>query len=77
MDFLRLQDTPEYERYANLMVCKLCDTVKVIMPMYGTTTQLKVVKTVWNVLRERYDEMELGTLSTTLAEALGIDSSGR
>lgn len=76
VDFIRLQDTPEYQQYSTLMSCKLCDTVRVIMPMYGTEGRFKVVKTVWNVLRDAYDEMELGTLSTTLSEALGISSGG-
>lgn len=34
----------------------------------------KIVKTVYDVLRGGYDSMELGTLQTTLAEALGISS---
>lgn len=76
VDFIRLQDTPEYQQYSNLMTCKLCDTVRVIMPMYNTEGRFKVVKTVWNVLLDAYDEMELGTLSTTLSEALGIDTGG-
>jgi len=35
-----------------------------------------VVKTVYDVLTERYTEMELGTLSTSLSEALGLDQGG-
>ena len=34
----------------------------------------KIVKTTWNVLLDRYESMELGNLSTTLAEALGVTS---
>jgi hypothetical protein len=37
--------------------------------MEGT---FKIVKVVWDVLQEKYTEMELGTLSTTLAQALGL-----
>ena len=45
--------------------------------MYDIETTFKIVRVVWDVLLERYIEMELGNLSTTLAEALGIsDSSG-
>ena len=36
--------------------------------------RFKIVKTVYDVLLERYEEMELGTLSTSLSEALGIGS---
>ena len=73
VEFVRLQDLG-YENLGNLMQCKLCDTIKVIFPDYGTTGQFKIVKTVWDVLMDRYDEMELGTLSTTLSEALGISN---
>lgn len=76
VDFIRLQDSPEYSHLAPLLSCRLCDTIRVIMPMYGTEGDFKIVKTVWDVLGERYTEMELGTLSTTLSEALGIDTGG-
>lgn len=71
VDFVRLQDMG-YEDLGVLMQCNLCDTIKVIFPDYNSSGTYKIVKTVWNVLENRYDEMELGELSTTLAEALGI-----
>ena len=73
VSFVRLQDLG-YEDFANLYRCNLCDTINVIFPDYGTNAYFKIVKTVWNVLLDRYDEMELGTLSTTLSEALGIEN---
>lgn len=76
VNFVRLQDSPEYANLAPLLSCRLCDTIRVIMPMYDTEGDFKIVKTVWDVLGERYTEMELGTLSTTLSEALGIDTGG-
>lgn len=75
VSFVRLQDMGEFADYQNLMTCGLCDTINVIFPDYKTQGQFKIVKTVWNVLLKRYDEMELGTLSTSLAEALGITTS--
>jgi len=48
----------------------------VAFPRYNMTGAFKIVKTVYDVLAERYTAMELGTLSTTLAEALGISSGG-
>ena len=74
VSFVRLQDMGEYETLSNLLQCRLCDTVKVVFHDYGMTGQFKIVKTVWNVLTDRYESMELGTLSTTLAQALGIDN---
>ena len=76
VDFIRLQDTDEYSQYASLMECKLCDTVNVEFPKYGMSGQFKIVKTTYDVLLERFTEMELGTLSVTLSEALGITSNG-
>lgn len=75
VDFVNLRDTPEYENFAPLERCLLCDSVRVILPMYNVAATFKIVKTVWDVLGGRYNELELGTLSTSLAEALGIGQS--
>lgn len=75
VSFVRLQDMDEGAQYQNLLQCKLCDTIKVIFPDYNTSENFKIVKTVWNVLTDKYDEMELGDLSVSLAEALGVSSS--
>lgn len=72
VEFVRLQDLG-YEDLSSLMQCKLCDTIKVVFPDYNATGQFKIVKTVWNVLTDRFDSMELGDLSTTLSQALGIE----
>lgn len=72
VDFLRLQDSDEYHQFSNLQKCRLCDSVRVIFPRYGMDGIFKIVKVVWDVLNERYTEMELGNLSLTLSEALGI-----
>ena len=74
VEFVRLQDMTEYSDFKNLLTCNLCDTIEVIFPDYNSSGTFKIVKTVWNVLRDRYDEMELGDLSTTLSEALGIST---
>lgn len=76
VEFVRLQDLG-YEEYAELLTCRLCDTVNVIFPFYGTSSRFKVVKVVWNVLADRYESMELGDLSVTLSEALGISSDAK
>lgn len=73
VEFVRLQDLG-YEDLSSLIQCKLCDTIKVVFPDYNATGQFKIVKTVWNVLKDRYDSMELGDLSATLSEALGISN---
>lgn len=76
VDFVRLTDSPEYARFAKLQECKLCDTVRVEFPRYGMSGRFKIVKTEYDVLLERFTSLELGTLSTTLAEALGVSGGG-
>ena len=75
VEFVRLQDLG-YSEFENLFTCRLCDTVNVIFPFYNTESRFKIVKTEWNVLADRYESMELGDLSTTLSEALGISEKG-
>lgn len=74
VDFVQLQEMG-YEGIGNLFECRLCDTIKVVFPFYGTTGRFKIVKTVWNVLEDRFDSLELGSLSTTLSEALGLSNT--
>lgn len=74
VEFARLQDLG-YKDLENLYKCNLCDTVNVVFPRYVMRGKFKIVKTVWDVLQNRYESMELGTLSTTLSEALGLDNN--
>lgn len=72
VDFVRLSEMGEFSAFQDLLKCKLCDTIKVIFPLYDVSASFKIVKTEWDVLAGRYVGMELGTLSTTLSEALGL-----
>ena len=72
VDFVRISDTPEYAQFKTLQTCKLCDSVNVMFSRYGVEGTFKIVKTKWDVLTGKYDEMELGDLSISLSEALGI-----
>lgn len=75
VDFVRLQDMGEFSAFQDLLQCNLCDTINVVFPRYGMQGTFKIVKTVYNVLSDRYESMELGALSTSLADALGISDS--
>ena len=75
VDFVRLQDFAEFSQYRNLYDCSLGDSIDVLFPRYGMSGTYKIVKIVWDVLEGRYSEMELGALSTSLADALGITNS--
>lgn len=74
VDFINLDQTGEYDHLRSLLRCKLCDRVRVVFPFYKLDSYFKIVKVTYDVLQERYTSMELGTLSTTLSEALGIGS---
>lgn len=75
VDFIRLQDTTEFSAMAELLECALCDTVRVVFPRYNMQGTFKIVKTVYDVFKERFVSMELGDLSTSLSQALGISNS--
>lgn len=74
VDFVRLQDMG-YEGLDNLLQCNLCDTIKVEFPRYNMSGSFKIVRTVYDVLQDKYESMELGALSVSLADALGITAS--
>lgn len=76
VDFIRLQDTEEYSQYATLMECNLCDSITVVFPRYKTRGTFKIVKVVYDVLAERYESMELGSLQTSLAEVINSGQGG-
>lgn len=71
VEFARLQDVG-FEELQSLYQCNLCDTIRVIFSDYNTSGQFKIVKTIWDVLQDKYESMELGDLSMSLSEALGI-----
>ena len=74
VDFVRLSELGEYDNLRELLTCKLCDSITVIFPLYGIRASFKIVRTEWDVLADRYNSMELGSLRTTLAEALGTQT---
>lgn len=75
VSFVRLQDMGEYAMYQTLLQCRLCDTINVIFPDFNSGGQFKIVKTEWNVLESKFESMELGSLSVSLSEALGITNA--
>ena len=71
VNFVALWQTPEYENIAPLQRVKLCDTVNVYFEELGVHAEnIKVVKVVYNVLNECYDEIELGKIQSSFAETV-------
>ena len=74
VDFVQLWQTEEYKNFTGLQRVSLCDTVSVYYEPAGVeAVKQKVVKTVYNVLLDRYDQIELGELSTSLGQAIQND----
>ncbi len=69
VSFVALWQTEEYKNVAPLQRVNLCDTVTVVYDQEDTV-QTKVIKTVYNVLLERYDEIELGESATNMNSAI-------
>ena len=69
VDFVALWQTDEYEQYAELQRVHLGDSVSVYYPALGVIANAqRVVKTVYNTLLDRYDEITLNELKETLAD---------
>lgn len=70
VSFIALWQTEEYKNIANLERVKLCDTVTVEFEKLGISAKAKVVKTVYDVLKERYTSIEIGESRTDLVSKL-------
>lgn len=70
VSFVALWQTEEYRDIAPLQRVKLCDKVNVQFEKLGINTTAKVVKTVYDVLAERYESIEIGSVKTSLAQAI-------
>ena len=74
VDFIALWQTTEYANYAALQRVKLCDTVTVLYPGLGVNATAKIVRTVYNVLLDRYDEIEVGEAKTTFGDLVAKEA---
>lgn len=70
VEFVPLWQTEEYKQYYGLEHVGLCDTVTVLYPPLDLSIQAKVVKTVYNVLADRYDSITISTIRSTLADII-------
>lgn len=77
IDFIALWQTEEYKIIAPLERVSLCDTVTVQYAELGVDATAKVIRVVWDVLAERYSEMELGDAKTSFADVLMANTDER
>lgn len=70
LSFVDLSKTDEYKLSANAETLSLCDTVTVIYSPLGVNFKAKVIKTVYDCLREKYQNITIGDPKSSLAKAL-------
>lgn len=70
VQFIPLWQTEEYKEFAALEHVALCDTVEVIYPPLNIDVKAKVVRTVYDVLMDRYTELTISTLKKSLADTI-------
>lgn len=76
VSFVNLPDTEEYKGLFDLQNLELCDTIPVEFEKLGIETTAKVVKTEYNVLKNRYDKITVGTTAGSLAQTItGVSDS--
>lgn len=49
---------------------ELCDTVKVVFEKIGVETSAKIVRVVWDTLKERYSRLEIGEPKTNITDTI-------
>lgn len=70
VSFKHLWKSPEYRKYAALERVSLCDTVCVYYEKLGISAKAKVIKTVYNTLKEDYESLDLGDAKANFADSI-------
>lgn len=70
LSFAQLEQTAEYADMSLLERVCLCDTVHVQFAKLGVSADARCIKTVYDVLLERYDSVELGDARSSLANTV-------
>lgn len=77
VDFVALWNTDEYKNIAPLERVNLCDTVTVYYSELDVNVKAKVIKTVYNVLTDKYDEIELGAAESSFADVIAAETDAK
>lgn len=75
VSFIDLSETEEYKDLMTLQTVKLCDRINVQFEKLGISTTAKVVRTEYDVLKEKYISIEVGSVHTSLAHTIS-DTTG-
>lgn len=75
VSFVHLNQTEEYKNLGIFERVELGDTIKVEFAAMGVSSIARCVKTVYNTLLERYDNVELGEVKKGLADIISSQTS--
>ena len=75
VSFIALWQTEEYKDIAPLEKVKLCDTVNVVYPKMDINISMRVIKTEYNVLLDRYNSIEIGDAKSNLTRSIRTASN--
>lgn len=75
LSFVALWQTEEYKNIAPLERVKLGDAVKVYFEKLDINAQARVVGTTYNVLLDRYDDVQIGSFKSNLAMTINDQNS--
>lgn len=70
ISFIALWQTEEYKNITYLERVSLGDTVKVIYEPYKTEVEARVVKTDYDIIREKYNSIEIGQVKTSITSTM-------
>lgn len=70
VSFVDLSQSPEYASFSALEAVNLCDTVKIYHKDLDIDIKAKVIKTTYDVLRERYTSIKLGSPRANFADVI-------
>ena len=70
-----LANTKEYEDIAALEQVNLYDTVTIVFPNFGINVKSKVTEIVYNVLKEKNDQVVIGDVTTKLSNIIAQNKS--
>ncbi len=70
LSFVELSKTAEYADIAAAEEVQLCDTITVIHPEFNISAKMQVIKTVYDVSKDRYTSVEVGDPIDTLADTI-------
>lgn len=76
VSFISLADTEEFKDIAALQNVNLCDNVGVYFEKLGIGTTAEIVKVVYDVLLEKYNSVEIGSLRSNLSSTINANSQG-